>query len=161
MGELVKYTVVALMITLLLLLGLVLFSEYRIRSGGRVRSIKISVYKDADLTTKLEFMDWSIMNPGDSKNYSTFVYNYGQSTLNFSLYSENFEAWDTLLNGTLVHSSVNVSMYVTFDYYIGNVTLESGDVQHCIVQCNISPYIHGIDVWNCDLVFVGSEPPQD
>ena len=92
----------------------------RIPSSAAVKAVGVGIYKDVNFTVSVTQIDWGIVEPGQSKNFSAYIVNRSNVPITLTMRTENwnpanasnFIALTWNYNGNKI--AVNDYVYVTF-----------------------------------------------
>ena len=146
--KIVRLTAMFLMWSLLIgVLSWAVFQPAILHSYGIIRTIGVEVYKDADLTTTLTEIDWTFVDPGQTKTYPAWIKNVGNDKITLNMWTSDWQPtnasdWITLtwnytesvipakasipvLFTLSVHWNVTGIEHFSFDIWIEGVTYVS------------------------------------
>jgi hypothetical protein len=63
---------------------------YKITATVTIKSVGVNVYSDPACTIPLVTIDWGMMEPGQSKNYSAYIKNESNVPVTMNMYAENW-----------------------------------------------------------------------
>lgn len=113
--------------------------SYRVKARGRVVGIRVNIYEDANLTTRLTEIDWGFIEPGETKNFSCYV----ESLCNVpAILTLETELWQP----------ENASSYIFLSWDYDNSTLDLGEVRQITFFLYVSEDISGIDHFAFDII---------
>jgi hypothetical protein len=115
----------------------------RIPTTAQLKLLGVGVYKDISFTIPVEQIDWGILEPGESKNFSAYIKNESNVPISLSMYTEGWNpatassligfAWD--YQGTQIN--VDESILMTF-------------------TLNVAQAVTGFKTFSFTIVIVGS-----
>jgi len=115
----------------------------RIPSSATVKAVGVGVYKDVNFTVSVTQIDWGIVEPGESKNFSAYIVNQSNVPITLSMTTED---WNP------VNSSDFIAL--TWDYSGSEVAVD-GYVFVTFVL-TVDHAVSGIDAFSFTMVIVGS-----
>ena len=116
---------------------------WRISSRATLKLMGVGVYKDVNCTIPVLEIDWGIVEPDESKNFSAYIKNESNVPINLTMWTEN---WDP----------VNASSFITFswDYSASEIHVDASIP--AIFVLNVDPATVGIDTFSFIIVIVGN-----
>ena len=115
----------------------------RIPSSATVKAVGVGVYKDVNFTVSVTQIDWGIVEPGESKNFSAYIVNKSNVPITLSMTTENW-------------NPVNASNFIALTWnYDGSEIAVDGYVYVTFVL-TVDQAISGIDAFSFTVVIVGS-----
>lgn len=115
----------------------------RIPSSATVKAVGVGVYKDVNFTVSVTQIDWGIVEPGESKNFSAYIVNKSNVPITLSMATEN---WNPLNSSDFIALTWN---------YDGSEIAVDGHVFVTFVL-TVDHAISGIDAFSFTVVIVGS-----
>jgi len=119
------------------------FTNRTISNAGSVKAVGVGVYWDAGLTNKVSSIDWGLVEPGSNENASVYVRNEGNSIVNLTLSTSNW-------------NPSNASTYMTLTWDYGGQSLSVGEAVQVTLTLWISSNIQGITNFSFDIVIMAS-----
>lgn len=116
---------------------------WRIPSGAAIKTIGVEVYWDSELTNPAQYINWGILDPGDTRNVTLYMVNQGNVPITLSLSTENWQP-------------TNAIAFVTLTWNYDGSTLAVDEVRPVILSLQINPSITGITSFNFDIIITGS-----
>lgn len=136
-----KKLFILLLALILLSIGLVygmMSRSHVIGSIATIKTVDVGVYEDINCTTLVTTIDWGMVEPGESMNYSAFIRNEANVPITLALTTENWNpadasTWITLTwNYTgetlLVNEVIDVTLTLTVDAEITEISTFSFDI---------------------------------
>lgn len=121
----------------------VLSTPRKISNTARVKTIGVGIYAYSNKTVPVTSIDWGLLDPGQSKNFSCYVFNESNAPITLSMTTE---AW---LPG-------NTATYVTLSWsYRGSQILPGANVP-VVFTLALSSSVQGIDTFSFTIVVTGS-----
>lgn len=139
-----KAGVIILVATILIAGTLILMTDWRIHSSGRIKAIGVGVYTDIDCTEECVAIDWGTLNPGDLAGSDVYIKN--TKNTNFTLVMNTTDWIPEIAEG-----------YLTFDWNYSGVVLEPEDVIAVQLTLFVSPSIEDVDTFSFDINIVAKE----
>ena len=143
-----KVGVVALALVVGLLIGsfvtyALLQYSARVSSTATLKAVGVGVYKDVNCTVSLTAINWGMLEPGQSINYSAYVKNLSNVPITLSMYTEGW-------------SPTNATNYISLSWIITGQQLAVGAVAPVTFTLNVSQAIQGIQTFSFTIVIIGS-----
>lgn len=116
---------------------------WRIPSRATLKLMGVGVYKDVNCTIPVLEIDWGVVEPGESKNFSAYIKNESNVPINLTMWTEN---WDP----------VNASSFMTFswDYSASEIPVDASISATFVL--NVDPATVGIETFSFIIVIVGN-----
>lgn len=115
----------------------------RISNQAAIKAVGVGVYQDPALTVPLTEINWSILEPGETKNYTAYIENESNVLITLVLTTENW-------------SPVNASTFVALTWDYDGQLLEVDGVVEVTFTLAVDPAIIGVKAFSFDIVIVGS-----
>jgi len=116
---------------------------WRISSHANLKVVGIGVYKDSSLTIPVTQIDWGILEPGDSKNYTVYIKNESNVPITLSMWTED---WNPL----------NAANFINLSWdYTGNQIPVDRFIE-ATFTLNVDSALTGINSFSFTIVIVGS-----
>src|SRR5690606_11242755 len=64
--------------------------SYSISNVAQVKAVGVEIYVDPELTVRLTEINWGSVEPGESKTFTAYLRNSGNSPITLSLTTENW-----------------------------------------------------------------------
>ena len=112
-------------------------------NAGTVEAIGVGVYRDSGCTSILFSIDWGVLEPGTSKNFTCYVRNEGSGVSTLSMYTSNW-------------IPSNASDYLTLSWDYGGQSIGVNYVVQVTFTLSVDASIEGITIFSFDITIVGS-----
>jgi len=112
-------------------------------NAGTVRTIGVGVYQDSGCTSILSSIDWGVLEPGASENFTCYVRNEGSGVSTLSMYTSNW-------------SPSNASGYMSLSWDYGEQPIDVDEVVQVTFTLSVDAGIEGITSFSFDITIVGS-----
>lgn len=116
---------------------------WKISSMARLKLIGVGVYKDVNCTVPVSEIDWGILEPGETKNFSACIKNESNVPISLTMWTENWNPTD---------ASSFISL--TWDYDESEIPVDGSMPATVVLQ--VDPATPGIDAFSFIIVIVGS-----
>lgn len=120
----------------------VLTIQWRMRGTGSVKGVELGVYWDSECTDATSSLDFGLLAPGSSRNFSLYLRNKGDLDLNLSMTSEN---WDP----------ANAANYITLTWNREGQQISPDGVIGCVVTLSVLEDVEGISSFGLDIIISG------
>lgn len=121
-----------------------LSAVFPIGATGRVVTMNINVYWEAECANKISSIDWQTLEPGGSRIVTIYVKNTGDVPMSLGLSTDNW-------------SPQNAEPYIgLFWDYTGRI-LQPGDVVRVLLTLMISENVQGVANFSFDILITGTE----
>ena len=115
----------------------------RIPSSAAVKAVGVGIYKDVDFTVSVTEIDWGIVEPRESKNFSAYIVNKSNVPITLSMITENW-------------NPANASNFIALTWnYDGTKITVDGYVFVTFVL-SVDQATSGIDAFSFTIVVTGS-----
>ena len=121
----------------------VLQRSYSISNIARIKAIGVEVYVDPELIVRLTEINWGSVEPGETKTYSAYVRNAGNTPIILSL---NTTSWLPLEASSMIRVYWNYSGEIVHAWQAVMVEFE----------LRVDPSIIGVDAFSFTIVITGS-----
>ena len=134
----------ALVISVLLVASVlaVLTIQWSMQGTGSIKGVGLGVYWDPECTNATSSLEFGLLEPGSSKNFTLYLRNEGNSTLNLSMTSEN---WDP----------AGAPDYMTLTWNREGQQISLDGVIGCVITLSVSEDIQGISSFSLDIIISG------
>lgn len=114
-----------------------------VHSVATIKTVGIGVYQDFECTLPLASINWGILEPDETKNFTAWIRNESNVPETLALEAENW-----------VPS--NASDHITLSWNYDGSTIEVGQVVEIAFTLHVLPTITGIKDFTFDMVIIGS-----
>jgi hypothetical protein len=115
----------------------------RIPSSATLKAVGVGIYKDVNFKVSVTQIDWGVVEPGQSKNFSAYIVNNSNVPITLSMTTEN---WN------LVNASNFIAL--TWNYSGSEVAVDEYVLVTFVLT--VSHAISGIAAFSFTIVIVGS-----
>jgi len=115
----------------------------RIPSSARVKAVGVGIYKDINFTVSVTQIDWGIVEPGETKNYSAYIVNKSNVPITLNMTTEDW-------------APANASNFITMTWNYNGAAIPVGGYALVTFVLSIDPATSGIDAFSFTIVVVGS-----
>lgn len=121
----------------------VLTITVRIPGRGRIKTVNIGVFADENCTMPVTEIDWGTIPPGGFSQAGIYIKNTGNTPVNVSLATEN---WDP----------PECPNYISLSWDLTNMTFSPGEVRYTTLTLTVASNISGITDFCFDIVITGT-----
>jgi hypothetical protein len=114
-----------------------------ISNVGSLKTIGIGAYWDANLTDKVNWIDWGTLEPGAQKSLLMYFHNEGNSAVTLS---ESTSNWNPSL----------AASYLTLSWDYSGQTIEADKNLQVTLTLSVSASITGVTNFSFDIIVVGT-----
>ena len=114
-----------------------------ISSVGTLKAIGIGVYWNESLTSRVNVIDWGVLEPSAKKSFTVYIRNEGNFPLTLSMSTSNW-------------NPPTASNYLTLTWSYAGQTINAGATIKVTLTLTVSESITGINNFNFDITAVGS-----
>jgi len=112
---------------------------------GGIKTIGIEAYEDSNCTIKILQIDWGLLSPGESKNFTIYLKNEGNIGVILSLTTDNW-------------NPIEASNYIVLTWNYTNGTIISpNEVIALILTLTVDSTITDIASFSFDIIITGEE----
>jgi len=134
----------SLLVLICVLSGSVIFVRSQwgaivIGSRGNIRVDEVGVYRDANCSTAVEYLDWGTIEPGSAQNITLFIRNEGNQVATLFLKTENW-------------TPITASNYLSLSWNYDGRMLSPMGVIEVILSLSVSPNIENIVGFSFDVI---------
>jgi len=141
-AETIPVIIVALVISTILI-GALVFFNYKISSYGRIKSVGVAVYADEAGTIPVSAIDWGLIPPGGKSVATVYCKNTGNSAINMTMFTDNW-------------NPAAAANYLTLSWDYANQTINPNAILKVVFTLNVSPNVFGFTNFSFDITIVGS-----
>jgi len=145
----IMFSLKVFMIALILMIvlgSIVVYSldivHWNIGNRGNVRSIGVSIWEDPDRAAPLTFIDWGVLEPGQTENKTAWIENNGTASLTLTLTTDSW-----------IPEASTQFIGLSWDYQ--NQTIAKDEMIMVNLILSVSPEISGIDQFDFNIVIAG------
>jgi len=119
--------------------------QYQMKIGNTatLKLVGIGVFKDVNFTMPVTTIDWGIIEPGQTKNYSAYILSESNVPLSLNMYTAN---WNP--------QNASTFLTLTWDYKAQTIAPHASLPVTFSLAANAS--IHGISTFSFDIWIIGS-----
>jgi hypothetical protein len=117
--------------------------SYSISNFAKVKAVGVEVYVDPELTVRLTEINWGSVEPGESKTFTAYIQNDGNSPITLSL---DTESWVPAIASSMIQ--------VSWDYLGG--TVDAWQAVMIEFELHVDFAVSGIDTFSFTMVITGS-----
>jgi len=114
----------------------------RVHNVARVKVVGVGIYKDINFTVSVTEIDWGIIEPGESKNFSAYIVNESNVPLTLTIRTEN---WNPM----------NASSFMTLSWDYNGTQIGVGGSVPVTLTLQVAQTVSGIESFSFDIVIVG------
>jgi hypothetical protein len=123
-----------------------LYSYQIVPTNGRVRTVGVNVFWYSNCTGAVTNIDWSLLEPGGSKNVTVYIQNNGTAPISLNMTTENW-------------TPGSASSKMALSWNVENHVVAPDSFVQAVLSLSVSPDISGIDEFTFDIVIYGRETP--
>jgi len=114
-----------------------------ITNTATIKTVGVGISPNPDFTVSLTQIDWGVLEPGMSKNYTAYMKNTGNVPLTLNM---TIEGWNP----------AEAAQYITLVWDAEGKTLNVSEVIQVTFTLTVSANISGITSFSFQIVIVGS-----
>jgi hypothetical protein len=114
----------------------------RVYNVAKVKVVGVGIYKDINFTVSVTQIDWGIIEPGKSRNFSAYIVNESNVPMTLTIRTEN---WIPL----------NASSFMTLSWDYNGTVIDVGSSVPVILTLQVAQTVSGIESFSFDIVIVG------
>ena len=115
----------------------------RIPSSAAVKAVGVGIYKDVNFTVSVTQIDWGIVEPGESKNFSAYIVNRSNVPITLSMITENW-------------NPVNASNFISLTWNYDGTQITVDGYLFVTFVLSVDQAVSGIDTFSFTIVVTGS-----
>jgi len=119
-----------------------LISRIEITSTGKLKVVKVNVYKDIDCIDKVSEINWGVLEPGESKNFTCYIRNESNTNVTLSMTTANWVP-------------NQAAYYISLSWNLEGVEMSPDEIMPCNFTLTVSSSIYGITNFSFDIMVVG------
>ena len=116
---------------------------YSISNFAQVKAVGVEVYVDPELTVRLTEINWGSVEPGESKMFTAYIQNAGNSPITLSL---DTESW----------VPPNASLMIQVSWNHSGRTVDAWQSVMVEFELHVDFAVSGIDTFSFTMVITGS-----
>ena len=120
-----------------------LTTQRTIHGTGSIKGVELGVYWDLPCTNATSSLDFGLLEPGSSKNFTLYLRNEGNSALTLNMTSENW-------------NPANATDYMTLTWNREGQQISPDEVIDFVITLSVSEYTTGIDTFSLDITISGT-----
>ena len=141
-NQLVGIVIAAVVVTAVVTVAAMYFT-LRVRGHGRIVTIGIDAYADAEATQPVNAIDWGDISPGGSAAATIYLKSTSSVPVNLSISLENW-------------SPAAAADYMTFEWSYDGSALQPGEIRSVTLGLLVSESIKGVTKFEHDIVITAS-----
>ena len=115
----------------------------RIENVARIKVIGVGIYKDINFTVAVTQIDWGIVEPGESKNFSAYIVNLSNIPIKLSMTTEDWHP-----------ANASNSITLTWSYTGDEIAVDGYHFVTFVLTADQA--VSGIDAFSFTIVVIGS-----
>jgi len=139
---LVIYTLIVSVVAASSVMAL-LTTQKTISGAGTIKAVGIGVYWDLQCTNATSSLNFGLLEPGQSKNFTLYLKNNGNSPLTLSMTTQN---WNPSA----------ASSYMTLTWNRQGQQINPAQVIQFAIMLSVSPSVTGITTFSFDIIITGT-----
>jgi len=120
-----------------------LTTQKTVSGTGAIKAVGLGVYWDLQCTNSTSALDFGLLEPGASKNFTLYLRNNGNSPLILSMTTQN---WNPSTG----------SSYMTLSWNREGQQISPAQVIQFVIVLSVSPSITGISSFSFDIIITGT-----
>ena len=113
-----------------------------IASTGTVKAVNVGVYWNQNCTETVTTIDWGMLEPGESKNVTIYLKNEGNTPINLSLNTSNW-------------NPAEARNYVNLNWTYSGENLQPDQALPATLILSVEQNVTNITIFNCDTIIIG------
>ena len=113
-----------------------------IASTGTVKAVNVGVYWNQNCTETVTTIDWGMLEPGESKNVTIYLKNEGNTPINLSLNTSNW-------------NPAEARNYVSLNWTYRGENLQPDQALPATLILAVDQNVTNITTFNFDIIIVG------
>lgn len=120
-----------------------LTTQETIQGTGSIKGMGLGIYWDQQCTAATSSLDWGLLEPGSSTDFTLYLRNEGNSALTLSMTSENW-------------SPANATNYLTLTWNREGQQINPDEVLGFVLTLSVSADVQDIDSFSFDITISGT-----
>lgn len=120
-----------------------LTAQKTISGTGSIKSVGLGVYWDQQCTNATSSLNFGLLEPGSSKNFTLYLKNLGNSLLTLSMTTQNW-------------NPTSASNYMTLTWNREAQKINPGQVLGFVITLTVSANVQGISSFSFDIIISGT-----
>jgi len=120
-----------------------LTAQKTISGTGSIQTVGVGVYWDQQCTNATSSLNFGLMAPGSSKNFTLYVKNTGNSVLTLSMTTRNW-------------NPTNASNYMSLSWNREGQQIDPGQVRGFVITLSVAANVQGISSFSFETVISGT-----
>jgi hypothetical protein len=120
-----------------------MYATHRIESTATVKVVGVGVYEDVNCTVPVMTIDWGLMDPNETKNFTAYIQNESNVPINLTMYTEEW-------------LPENASDFITLSWDYDDSDMTADSVVQVSFSLAVSEEIEDIDSFTFVIVIVGA-----
>ena len=113
-----------------------------IASTGTVKTVNVGVYWNQNCTETVTTIDWGMLEPGESKNITIYLKNEGNTPINLSLNTSNW-------------NPAEAEKYISLAWTISGENLQPDQALPTTLVLSVKQNITDVTTFNFDIIIMG------
>jgi hypothetical protein len=109
---------------------------------GTVKAVNVGVYRNQNCTETVTAIDWGMLEPGESKNVTIYLKNEGNTPINLSLNTSNW-------------NPTEAENYISLTWTYSGENLQPDQVLPSTLILSINQNVTDITTFNFDIIIIG------
>jgi len=115
----------------------------RIESTAQVKAVGVGIYAYDNKTGILTQINWGVLEPGQSKNFTCYVFNEGNTPITLTMSTENW-------------TPTNAQTYVSLTWNYKGSQITPSDYVAVTFTLSVSANVQGLDTFSFTIVVTGT-----
>ena len=115
----------------------------RIENVARIKVVGVGIYKDINFTVAVAQIDWGLVEPGESKNFSAYIVNKSNIPITLSMTTEDWQP-----------ANASNSIALTWSYAGDEIAVDG--YRFITFVLDVDQAVSGIDAFSFTIVVVGT-----
>ncbi len=120
-----------------------LTTQETIQGTGSIKGMGFGIYWDQQCTDATSSLDWGLLEPGSTRDFTLYLRNEGNSALTLSMASENW-------------SPANATDYLTLTWNREGQQVNPDEVLQFVITLSVSADVQNIDSFSFDITISGT-----
>lgn len=113
-----------------------------IASTGTVKAVNVGVYWNQNCTETVTSIDWGMLEPGESKNLTIYLKNEGNTPINLSLNTSNW-------------NPAEAENYIGLSWTYSGENLQPNQALSATLMLKVAQNVTNITTFNFDIIIIG------
>jgi len=108
-----------------------------------IKTVGVGVYEDVDFTVSVTQIDWGVLEPGATKNFTAYLRNESNVPISLNMTTQNW-------------NPPEAEQFISVSWDQEGKTLQTNQVVSVTFSLSVSPNVSGVTSFSFEIVITGS-----